>query len=238
VHNDTDRYLVYINNELVFRSRNKSIRQKEITQNLKTGNNIIAVLYANEFHNKSHPHEGAIVKYSGIMRPFILSGKYKDGTSLDMKLESFYVQQGLRGTIESYADLSYNDSEWSIAPDAGKHVIGRELGHIVWLRRHFTCSVEKDFNTALQYIPIGADERLTAFVNGYPVARYDILGPQEKFYIPQAYLNLNKDNVLAVILECPGFYEEIMSGFRRGFMMSPQLTYSYISREILLTMIN
>jgi hypothetical protein len=64
------------------------------------------------------------------------------------------------------------------------------------------------------------------------VARYDILGPQEEFYIPDSYINPQGDNVLAIILECPGFYEEIMSGFRRGYMYNPVLEPYYVSQKM------
>ncbi|MCL2763480.1 MAG: beta-galactosidase [Treponema sp.] len=235
-HNDVDRYLVYVNGELVFRSRNKSIRQKDITRQLKPGSNSLTVLYANEFHNKSHPHEGAIVKYSGIMKPFIISGKYSDGTAVNISLESFSVRQGLQGMADGFTKLACNDSGWRTAPKAKKLVTDKELGHIVWFRRNFTCSAAAEFSAPLEYIPLGADERLTAYVNGWPLARYDILGPQENFFIPESYTNINGDNVLSVILECPGFYEEIGSGYRRGFMMAPELVHSYIAKRVTLTL--
>jgi beta-galactosidase len=233
-HNETDRYLLYLNGELVFRTRNKSIRQKDITGFLKAGQNTLVMLYANEFHNKSHPHEGAIVKYSGIREPITLTGKNKDGQPLNISLTAFYLKQGLQGINDGFTKNAFDDSEWRTAPEADKFVVGREMGHIVWFRRHFKYSVGQTFSAPLMFIPNRADERLTVYCNGWPVARYDILGPQKEFYIPDSYIDPAGDNVLTVILECPGFYEEIMSGFRRGYMYNPALKPGYVSEKITL----
>jgi hypothetical protein len=231
-HNDTDRMLIYLNEELIYKGTNKPIQQKDITKFLKTGTNTIAILYANEFHNKSHPHEGDIVKFSGIMNPFNIHCIYEDGKRTDFDLKSFYVKKGLSGMDKGFTTLEYDDSNWSIAPNVQKFVTGKELGHIVWFRRSFKYNLSKPFNAPLKFVPIKADQRLTVYVNGKPVARYDALGPQEEFYIPDSYINREGENVLSIILECPGFYEEIMSGYRRGFMYNPQLTQGYVSKNI------
>ncbi|MCL2243995.1 MAG: beta-galactosidase [Treponema sp.] len=236
-HNETDRYLLYLNGELIFRTRNKSIVQKDITGFVKTGNNTLVMLYANEFHNKSHPHEGAIVKFSGIRKPITLSGAYNDGKALNISLETFYVKQGLQGLTEGFTKTGFDDSSWHTAPDAEKFVVGREMGHIIWFRRHFRYSAAEQFSAPLKFAPHRADERLTVYCNGRPIARYDILGPQEEFYIPDSYIDPQGDNVLAVILECPGFYEEIMSGYRRGYMYNPALKPDYISEKVKLEFI-
>jgi hypothetical protein len=192
----------------------------------------MVILYANEFHNKSHPHEGDIVKFSGIMNPFYLHGTYKDNKELKLELTSFYVKKGLNGMEKGYAALQYDDSEWNSAPEVEKFVIDKELGHIIWFRRKFKYNVGETFSAPLKFIPLKADQRLTVYVNGMPVARYDILGPQEEFYIPDSYIHQEGDNVISIILECPGFYEEMMSGYRRGFMYNPLLTQCYVSKKV------
>lgn len=230
-HNDTDRYLLYINGELVFRSRNKSIDRHNITAALKKGINTMAILYANEFHNKSHPHEGALVKYSGILNPFTINGTYQNGEKIDITLKSFHVKYQLSGQEAGYQTLEYNDDAWQTAPNVEKLVVGKEMGHVVWFRRHFTYNPAEGYSAPLQIIPIKADERLLIYVNGKPVAQYDIIGPQEEFYIPDCYLNKNDENVISMILECPGFFEEIMSGYRRGYLYNPIVQPSYVSKE-------
>lgn len=231
-HNDTDRYLVYINGTLVFRSRNKSIDRHHITDVLKKGTNTIAVLYANEFHNKSHPHEGALVKYSGILHPFIIHGAYKNGSKIDIAIESFRVKYQLDGWDAGYHTLEYDDTAWKIAPDVEKMVVAKRMGHVVWFRRHFTYNPAEGYFAPLRIIPIKADERLLIYVNGWPVAQYDIIGPQEEFYIPDCYLNKDGDNVISMVLECPGFFEEIKSGYRRGYMYNPVVEPSYVSKGV------
>lgn len=230
-HNETDRYLLYINGILVFRSRNKSIDRHNITAALKKGINTMVILYANEFHNKSHPHEGALVKYSGILNPFFIEGKYADGERIGVTVESFRVKYQLDGYNAGYHTLDYADDAWQNAPDVEKLVVGREMGHVVWFRRHFNYCPAEGYSAPLQIVPIKADERLLIYVNGKPVAQYDIIGPQEEFYIPDCYLNRDGDNVIAMVLECPGFFEEIMSGYRRGYMYNPIVRPSYVSKE-------
>ena len=229
-HNDVDRYLLYINGKLVFRSRNKSIDRHSITNVLKKGTNTIAILYANEFHNKSHPHEGALVKLSGILNPMKIIGKYQNGEKVNIAIESFYVKYQLTGYQKGFHTLEYYDELWQTAKDAKKFVIGKEMGHIVWFRRHFTYHPAEGYSAPLKIVPIKADERLLIYVNGKPVAQYDIIGPQEEFYIPDCYLK-EGDNVISMILECPGFFEEIMSGYRRGYLYNPIVTPSYISKK-------
>ena len=234
--NETDRYLLYINGTLVFRARNKSIDRHNITAVLKKGTNTIAVLYANEFHNKSHPHEGALVKFSGILNPLTIDGVYKNGEQVDITIESFRVKYQLFGYDAGYHTLEYADDEWQSAPDVEKFVVGKEMGHVVWFRRHFTYNPAAGYFAPLQIVPIKADERLLIYVNGKPVAQYDIIGPQEEFYIPDCYLNKDGDNVISMILECPGFFEEIMSGYRRGYMYNPVVRPSYVSKEVTVTL--
>lgn len=229
--NETDRFLLYVNGELAFRGRNKSIAGREITGFVKQGRNVITILYANEFHNKSHPHEGAIVKFSGILNPFEIWGEYAGGEKVAMKLESFKVKQFLSGMNAGYTQLDYDDSDWTTTPQAEKYVINAELGHVVWLRRHFSYN-PGEFFAPLSITPHRADERLIMYVNGKPVAQYDIIGPQETFYIPDSYINTGSDNVLTFILECPGFLEEIMSGYRRGYMYEPIVEPSCVAKTV------
>ena len=229
-HNGTDRYLLYLNGSLVFRTRNESMSRQEITGLVKTGCNTLVVLYANEFHNKSHPHEGAIVKLSGIMQPIMLSGEYFDGAKLDMALGTFYVKRGLQGMADGFTRADFDDTAWRTAPDVDKFVVDREMGHIVWFRRYFRYNTKQAFSAPLKFVPRKAIERLTVYVNGRSVARYDVIGPQEEFFIPDAYINPNDDNVLVIILECLGSYKENLIEFQRGYMYNPELEPSYVAK--------
>jgi len=190
------------------------------------------VLYANEFHNKSHPHEGDIVKFSGIMNPIEIYGKYANNRELKISLTSFFVKKGLTGINRGYHTLEYNDELWNSIPDVKKFVAGPKMGHIVWFRRKFKYDIGKPFSVPLILKTKKADQRLTVYVNGRAVARYDILGPQEKFYIPEAFLNPGENNMLSIILECPAFYDELQSGYRRGYMYNPVLKPDYVAKKV------
>ncbi len=230
-HNGTDRMFLYLNGTLVYKSHNKKIRMKDVTRALKKGTNDMTILYANEFHNKSHPHEGALVKYSGIMHPFFLHGTYADGSACRLEVSGFYLKQGLTGINGGYHTLPYDDSLWGTVPSAEKFVPDETLGHIVWFRRKFCYSRNEAFSAPLQFRTKEADQRLTIYVNGRPIGRYDILGPQQKFHIPESYLQKDGENVLSVILECPAFYDELQSGYRRGYLYSPVLEPAYVARR-------
>lgn len=235
-HNDTDRMFIYINEQLVYKSHNKKIKQREITHALKPGKNTMAILYANEFHNKSHPHEGDLVKFSGIMHPFEIYGKYVNQKEGRISLGSFRVKQGLTGMNEGYHTLEYDDALWKTVPDVPKIVVGPELGHIVWFRRKFRYQIGAAFSAPIQFSTLRADQRLTIYVNGRATARYDILGPQQEFYIPEPYLRPDGENVIAVILECPAFYDELQGGYRRGYMYAPELKQYFVAKKALMVL--
>ena len=230
-HNDTDRMFIYINGKLVYKSHNRKIKQMDITSALKKGKNIMAILYANEFHNKSHPHEGEIVKFSGIMRPFELYGTYSDNRKFRLTLKEFYVKQGLEGINKGYHRLEFDDSGWNECPPAQKYVPAPEMGHIVWFRRKFRYNTGHGFSAPIRLRIEEADKRLTIYVNGKAVALYDILGPQQDFYIPESFINMNGENVISIILECPGFYDELQSGYRRGYLIEPGVKQVYVARK-------
>jgi hypothetical protein len=231
IHNDTDRMFIYINGSIVYKSYNKPIKMKDINSYLKIGRNDITILYANEFHNKSHPHEGEIVKYSGIMQKFVLHGLYKDGRPINISIERFFVKKGLRGINEGFHTPEYNDDKWLTAPDAEKLVTSPELGHIVWFRRKFTYKTIEGVSAPIVFKTKEADQRLTVYVNGRATARYDILGPQQEFYIPEAFLNPARENILAIVLECPAFYDELQSGYRRGYMYNPEIAPKFVTKK-------
>jgi hypothetical protein len=231
-HNDTDRMFIYINGNLVYKSHNKKIVMKDITGVLKKGVNEMSILYADEFHNKSHPHEGPLVKYSGIMNPFILHGTYADGSDCKLEISSFYLKKGLTGMNSGYHTLAYDNSGWQTTPDAEKFVIAQELGHVVWFRRNFRYNLNDKFSAPLKFYTKEADQRLTMYINGKPVARYDILGPQQEFHIPESYINRDGENVISFILECPAFYDELQGGFRRGYIYNPVVEPAYVSESL------
>lgn len=232
IHNDTDRMFIYINEKLVYKSHNKKIKQRDITGFLRKGENTMAILYANEFHNKSHPHEGDIVKFSGIMNPFELYGTYEDNQQMSLSVSSFYVRQGLEGINKGYHKLTYDDASWNRIPLAEKFVVAPQMGHVVWFRRTFKYDVKDNFSAPISFKTGAADQRITFYVNGKPVGRYDILGPQQEFYIPEAYISKGGENVISIVLECPAFYDELQGGYRRGYMQNPEINQIYVAKNI------
>ena len=105
--------IVYVNGEQVWFGITE--RSGEVEQGIqgaiKPGKNVIAILYENFYHNKSHPHEGDILKHSGILYPMTIIGTSK-GKEFKRQCKSFKVCEGLTGDNKGYAKNNFKDSSW------------------------------------------------------------------------------------------------------------------------------
>ncbi len=203
--NATDRQYVFVNGRLVW-SGITTLAEINLQGAVKTGKNVLAVCYQNFFHNKSHPHEGAIKKYSGIMQPVVVKGQAR-GKAFRAKITEFKVRQQLTGVLDRVTELGYDDGAWQTVPAGRKYLMGEELGVLVWLRRKFSFRKSPGWTYAVKLVIPMAEQRCFAYVNGKAVAWYESAGPQNEFYIPEPYLQ--DENVLVILLEGPkGFLEE------------------------------
>ncbi|RKY24671.1 MAG: hypothetical protein DRP62_03240, partial [Planctomycetota bacterium] len=221
--NATDRQYIYINGSLVFSGiTQQDCPQKVCIDNkiITSGRNCIVILYANTFHNKSHPHEGDILKYSGIMTPILINAKTTNG-SYSADISSFAVREQLGGILKGYTEMSYDDSDWMNVPAAKKYIMDDELGAIVWFRRKFSYKSKKNIKTAVRLTIPDADQRCVFYLNGKPLGQFESVGPQHKFYVPDTFLE--DENILSIILEGPG-----------GYLVNPELDtfYEAIETEI------
>lgn len=217
--NDCDRQHIYVNGHHVWDGicENQTIGFRHA---MKPGRNVIAVLYENFFHSKSHPHEGAILKYSGILKPVVVKGRTKSGETFAHEIRSFKVREQLNGNLHGYINFGHDDSKWQAVPPAHKYVIGGELGEIVWMRRKFKYQCKKDWEVAVRLtIPEGTKQRCLLYVNGRAVGQYEEAGPQHEFYVPSAFLK--RENVLAVVLEGP-----------KGCLVEPGLDTFYEVKDV------
>ncbi len=199
--NDCDRQHVYVNGRHVWdgicETQNIALRQA-----MKPGRNVVAVMYENFFHSKSHPHEGAIRKYSGILKPVVIQGKTRGGQPVVREITKFKVREQLHGNLHGYINLGHDDSKWQTVPPAHKYLMDEQLGEIVWMRRKFRYTCKKGWEAAVKLtIPTGTKQRCLFYVNGNAVGQYEEAGPQTEFYVPSSFLK--KENILAILLEGP-----------------------------------
>jgi hypothetical protein len=176
------------------------------------------VLYQNFFHTKSHPHEGPIIKTSGILKPAVVEGR-AGGSGFRVEIDKFKARQGLSGNLKGYMGIDFDDASWRPVDTAEKYVMQEDVGAILWMRRNFKCSRRAGFRSAVKLHMPGAEFRCLIYVNGIPAGWYEAVGPQEDFYIPDGFLREN--NVLTLILEGP-----------RGFLREPEWGDFITTRDI------
>lgn len=196
--NDCDRQRVYLNGAHLWEGITKEQRIS-LKSTMRPGRNVLAVLYGNFFHSKSHPHEGAIRKYSGIMQPLIVEGRTHSGTPFREVIRSFDVSEHLTGVRNGYSLPDYDDSSWIECPPARRYVFDPALGQIVWLRRTFTYRLSKGWEAGVRLTIPHAEQRCFIYINGRPVGQFESAGPQYDFYVPAPFLR--KENVLVLCLE-------------------------------------
>ncbi|MBE3047227.1 beta-galactosidase, partial [Candidatus Bathyarchaeota archaeon] len=155
--NNTDRQYIYVNGHLVWNGI-KSRVEVAIQQAARPGKNVIAVLYQNFYHNKSHPHEGALIKYSGIMQPLVVQGRV-DGRDFIQQITSFAVRQHLHGVLQAYARADFDDAGWQEVEPGHKYLLSQEMGVVLWMRRKFTLQVQPGCSFAFKLTIPKAEHR-------------------------------------------------------------------------------
>ena len=193
--NDIDHQYVFINGRLVWDGIASHV-DIDVRESLVKGKNIIAVLYRNFFHNKAHPSEGPILKYSGVQK-LELQG-IVGGKTLNYPLETLRVREGLGGIVAGYHQPEYDDRGWIELPPA-RRVVPGDGAHVVWLRRKFTCRFSPNHRCAVKLRIPGGSDRCLIYLNGKAVGHYESVGPQADFYLPEPFLR--EENLLAIILE-------------------------------------
>ncbi len=222
--NNNDRFYIYINGKEIW----CGITDKAwcgIQEHLKPGKNVVAVLYENFYHNKSHPHEGAIQKYSGLMEPVLVTGN-AGGKPFKRKITKFKVREQLGGELQGYAQPDCDDSKWLALAPARKYVVAIDQGTLHWLRRKFRFECKPGWRVAVKLHIPDAKDRLTMFINGRPLGLFEHIGPQFDFYIPETFLQA--ENTLAIVLEGHKTFMDVA----KAYLIEPELGTYYEAREV------
>ncbi len=225
--NEMDRLTVYINGK--FKWIGIGSPDLDITEEIQPGRNIVAISYENAFHTKAHPHEGPIKKLSGLYYPVTVMYKSKNKHN-QYVFKEWKVKQGLGGVNKEYYSEKFNDRGWIRTSQADKYIFEEEVGNIIWLRRNFTLKKEAKWDTPLYVNIKECFDRCLIYINGFLVGKYEEVGPQHKFYIPE---NLLKErNLLTFVIEGPGIHPVKGFGFVPPKLVEPELGFYYEAKDI------
>ena len=225
VTNDIDRFYVYINGEFIWRGIGSP--DLDITGAVKKGENVLAVRYENAYHTKAHPHEGPIKKLSGIMQPVKIHGR-ASGRAFSIILKKMLIRERAGGLIKGYHKSECSESGWRVSPPAKKYVFAKDMGELLWYRRKFKLLPRKGGVCALKLTIDHALERCVIYLNGRALGKYESVGPQNDFYIPEPFLR--NENTLAILIEGPGFHPVKESGFMPPVLKDPKIGFYYTAK--------
>ncbi|MDD5644421.1 MAG: beta-galactosidase [bacterium] len=224
--NEMDRFLVYINGS--FRWVGIGSPSLDITKYVKKGRNSVAILYANEFHTKAHPHEGPIQKVSGLYYPVKVSGK-AGGKNFDSEFSGWKLKFGLGGDEKRYFSAETDCGTWTEAPAAEKYIVQEDAGNLIWFRRKFSLNIDRDHIAPVFAQIKSLSARCLIYVNGFLLGKYEAVGPQDKFFIPDSLLK--GENEITLLLEGPGFHPVKQSGFLPPEFEELKLGFYYTSKK-------
>lgn len=226
--NNMDRFTVYVNG--AFRWIGIGSPDLEITELLKRGRNAITICYDNAFHTKAHPHEGPVQKLSGLFFPVELTGK-AGGRKFRHVVKSWRLRPGLGGQTAGFMKPDLKEKGWLSAAPAPKYVLQEDLGNLVWFRRWFSYAPRAGWKAPV-YLRIPAlRDRCLIYLNGTLVGKYEGVGPQDKFYLPENLLK--RRNLVALMLEGPGFHPVKQFGFIPAWFEELELGTYYAAKEML-----
>jgi hypothetical protein len=222
--NDTDRMIIYVNGQQTWfgitEKREGSAAEFGIDDHVKPGRNVVAVLYENFYHNKSHPHEGDILKYSGIMAPVTIEGR-TGRRKFKAAIEQFKVREHLGGMLKGYTEHDFKDAKWLELPPSAKYVMDKDIGDVLWMRRKFRYTCKRGWEAGVKLTIPDAKDRCFMFLNGRPLGQFEHIGPQYDFYVPESYLQ--KDNTLTILLEGSKSFMDVC----RGYLLEPAFSTFY-----------
>ena len=227
ITNDMDRFYVYVNGEFIWRGI--SSPDLDIAKAVRKGKNLLAVRYENAYHTKAHPHEGPIKKLSGIMQPVKIHGSVS-GKVFNIILRKLLVREKAGGLVKGYHEPGCREDGWKVSPPSKKYVFAEEMGELVWYRRKFKFLPRKGGVCALKLTIDHAFERCIIYLNGRALGKYESVGPQNDFYIPESFLQ--NENALAILVEGPGFHPVKESGFAPPVLKDPKVGFYYTAKLV------
>lgn len=227
-----DRAYVYLNGKFLW----KGIGRMDVEAEIPEGHNVIAIRYENAYHNKAHPSEGEIMKYSGIRQPVKIKARNRS-----LKLHNFKLRYGLGGQQKRYPSRDVDIKGW-YRMEPSEELMFQAAGEIVWARREFNYHLKDGYSAPLKLRLPYVSDRCIVYLNGNPIGKYENVGPQHDFYIPEPLLQ--ERNVLVLCIEGPGGksannlpksnaeYYDFSQSKGRLFTRQPSLSEWYSAKEV------
>jgi len=172
----------------------------KIDEYLNNKENLLAICYENAFHTKGHPAEGPIVKYSGLQKPVVIKGKTQDGKEVVFEIKEFKIKVGFDSMAKGYYLENFDDKDWKEIEPAEYYVF--KGTNYLWLRRRFKYEPKNGCISPLCLKIKKLTQNCLIYLNGKLIGKYEDVGPQKKFYLPENLLK--KENLLVLFIESSG----------------------------------
>ncbi len=176
----------------------------------RQGDNVIAVYVENQGGG------------GGIWKPVV----FRWGSSVPLKIE-MRIHHSLGGAFAGWDKPAFKDSDWKTSKN---WTAVRSHDGITWYRGNFTVPSKSGWVIPwrLHFISTGSAQ---IWINGRLLGRYSSRGPQEDFYLPDGWLNMNGKNSVAFVVrpgadgnESPVIKEAYVAPYREYIVQKHELT--------------
>ncbi len=178
-----DNALVYVNGKLAVNHKGYDTPFTIPLEGLaRPGDNVIGVYVENQGGG------------GGIWKPVVL----KWGRSVPLKVE-MRIHHSLDGALAGWEESHFNDSGWKAVKNWNEV---RSHDGIKWYRGDFMLPSKPRWVIPwrLHLVSTGGAQ---IWINGRLLGRYSSRGPQENFYLPDGWLNMNGKNSITLVVR-PG----------------------------------
>jgi hypothetical protein len=205
--------LIYVNGKLAHNYRHHGWDEPftvSLDSLARAGSNIVAIYLENPGGK------------GGIVAPIA----FEYGKEEPLMLIDFAYHAQLDGALARWEKPEFDDSAWEVA--GSKNDTSPHTG-ITWYRTTFSMpSIEGWIVPWRLHVEATGDMQI--WLNGRLLGRYYAVGPQEDFYMPDAWLNSGKENSLVLVIR-PSGHEEVTPQLRE-VTVSPYAEYIAQKHEI------
>jgi hypothetical protein len=201
-----DPAMVFINGKYVSKPSGWHQRkvQFDVKEYLKAGNNHIDVIL--EKIGRPCGAGGYGMSEAKGLAAVSLAGGLETNRPWLKVLKDWKINVGLNGQDEGFAATDFDDSCWQDVKLGNwkENVKGLDsYDGIAWYRLNFDMNLSEDWYIPL-YLSLDVSTDAIIYVNGHHAGRYNNVGWQREFYLPDAWLNKTGKNVIAVVVRNSG----------------------------------
>ena len=148
-------------------------------------------------------------------------------------LDNWQLAVGLHGQQEKYYDAGYVDSSWQevkLGSWSKRAQDADEFDGIGWYRLEFNIDIPEQYYIPLKFKLLAKTDALI-YLNGEILGRYNDIGWQREFYMPQCWLNANGSNIITIAVRSDrkegGLYEASVSPYNEFSVRKHMLKIEY-----------